>query len=492
MRKIIIRIISVACYLGSLTLTSSCAGFEDINTDPNKISYGNTNPTKLLQDIIYSGHWTVFYRSVSLNSELMQYSVYVSSVNRTSYYEIKANDPLQLWRGLWRWVSAAHHMYTIAEAQDDGNSMAIALTLKIYLMEYLTAIFGDVPYSEALRWGEGEHLPRYDLQKDIYESMLWELDMANSLYNTSKSLDFPERDLLYKGNISKWQKFTNSLHMRLLMRVSKCMEIDAPAEMRRILADPSAYPMFTSNDDAAILRYTGINPFYNQFGPTGSYDVMSTNTRIGKTLTDLMNYADDPRRQYYAQAKGGEYIGIESGMDADYISSVLNISCTYASALSKDDSPSTLMNYAELLFIKAEAAWRGFIPGDAEAIYNEAVTASVRQWCGNSQNVTGLLANPPVKYDGTILQIMQQKYVSQFISGYEAWCDYRRTGMPNMPVGTIMSNHNELGVPTLPTRFVYPAITQSSNATNYHEAVERMGGKDDMLTKVWWAQGTRY
>ena len=150
------------------------------------------------------------------------------------------------------------------------------------------------------------------------------------------------------------------------------------------------------------------------------------------------------------------------------------------------------MSYAELNFILAEAAFRGFIEGDARTYYERGVTASVQEWCGSGQKTDNLLANTPTKYnpDRGLEMIMEQKYIASFLVGYEAWNDYRRTGLPDLPIGPAAQNKDAQGVAHMPTRLIYPIISQSTNYEHYHEAVERMGGKDDMLTKVWWAQGS--
>ena len=492
MKKLVKNII-LGVIVASVALTVSCSGFEEMNIDPNRVLYGSAPPTKLLQNIIYSGHTNVFRHSYNINSELINYAVYYNVSNNAHCYEIRAADVVTPWRNLYQWASSAHHMYKTAIDYEDPNCMAIALTLKIYIMEVVTSMYGDVPYSEALRWDEVPQKPKFDPQEDIYKLMIDELDYANTLYVTSRSLDYPARDLLFGGSIVRWKRFTNSLRLRLLMRASKCTEIDVPALMQEMVNDPTTYPVFTSNADAPILRYSGVSPFFNPFGALGSYDAMHGNTRAGKVLCDLMNPPADPRRSYYFTARGGQYLGMAAGQDGDYYAIARNEACNYNTDLSTNTSPTTLMNYAEVLFIKAEAAFRGFITGSAESYYNDAVTASVRQWTGNeSFNVSSFLDHESVKYNNTLLRIIEQKYVSQYLCGLEAWCDYRRTGLPEMPIGPIMINFNENGVATLPTRLYYPSTTSSTNTENYKAAVERMGGKDDMLTKVWFARGTRY
>lgn len=493
------RYFLTAVFLIVLASLSSCSKFGEMNHNPNQVTYGETNPTKLMQDIIYSGHWTIFYRSWRINSQLMQYSMYVNGQELSSNYDIRATESTQLWNNLFKWASGASHMYRVALEKEDVNSMAIALTLKVYIAEAATSVFGDIPYSEAFMWEDGISHPVYDSQKDVYLKMVAELDSANSLYDTSRKLDYPDRDILYNGDISKWQKFTNSLRLRLLMRMSKnsCEEMDIPAEMDMMFNNPSRYPVFTSNADAAILRYTGVNPNYNGFGETTATDPMSQNNKMGHTLMKLMTDCSDPRLPFYADAKNGEYIGLLSGQTNDYIAANSSSACTYAKALNTDTSPSTLMNYAELLFIAAEASFRGLVSLDrtAEELYNEAVTASVRERTGNESWTPGSFLEAPstAAYNGTIERIMEQKYVAVFLVGFEAWCDYRRTGLPVMPAGPAMVNRDMYGNVVLPTRLRYPLITQTTNHDNWKQAVSELEtGEDDMLSRLWFARGERY
>ena len=79
-------------------------------------------------------------------------------------------------------------------------------------------------------------------------------------------------------------------------------------------------------------------------------------------------------------------------------------------------------------------------------------------------------------------RLMSQKYIAMFFSGFESWYDYRRTGLPIMPVGPAVENDG-----ILPRRFEYPLIVKATNKANYEEASARIGG-DNLKTKVWWQQ----
>lgn len=498
MKRLIITmstaIVAVACIC-----LSSCSHFDELNENPNQITYGNVTPSKLLQDVLYSGHWTVFYRSWRINGQLMQYNIQTNGQELTANYDVRATESETLWNNLYRWASGASHMAVISEAQGDANMQAIGLTLKVYLSEAITSIFGDIPYSEAFKWDELVHHPKYDSQEEVYTKMISELELANSLYDVTLSLDYPERDLLYQGDIARWKKFTNSLRMRLLMRCSKCAmtALDPCAEMQKMLSDPDTYPLFSTNADGAIFHYTGVNPNYNGFGPTTSTDPMTTNMRLCATFVNKLMDSADPRLSFMAKSNNGEYIGLEAGQTNDYIALVAPTCCNFNSGLSTDTAPSTLMNYAELLFIEAEAQLRGLVNTgkSTKDLYDAAVTASVRQWIGREDWTPGVFLQEPstAAYNGSIERIMDQKYLATFLCGYEAWCDYRRTGLPVMKTGPAHVNKDASGNVVLPTRLRYPLITQTSNYDNWMQAVSALEtGDDDMLSRVWFAKGVKY
>jgi hypothetical protein len=136
-----------------------------------------------------------------------------------------------------------------------------------------------------------------------------------------------------------------------------------------------------------------------------------------------------------------------------------------------------LMTYAEVQFILAEAALRGWIAGDAKAYYEAGVQASFEQW-GVAMPADYFSATQP--YDGTLDRIIEQKWFALFFQGLEAWYDYRRTGLPELLPGPANVNGDRV-----PRRFLYPSTEQSLNADNYQAAVDRLGG-DNINISAWW------
>lgn len=204
-----------------------------------------------------------------------------------------------------------------------------------------------------------------------------------------------------------------------------------------------------------------------------------------------MNTTGDQRRGKYMTSVGGAYYGIESGHGNAYIIDAIDNGgigvSRFSSNLQAISTPQAIMTYSELQFILAEAALKGWITTDftAEDYYKRAIKASFDEWSVTLSNSGKelFIAQDQVKYNGTLDRIIEQKWVSLFFSGAESWYDYNRTGLPVMPKGSELDNNG-----VLPTRLRYPSLLQSVNATNYEAAVTRLGGQNDMESKVWWAK----
>ena len=96
-----------------------------------------------------------------------------------------------------------------------------AKVMRVWNFMYLTDIWGDVPYSEALQGFEidGTLTPKYDKQADIYADLLVQLEEANVLL-AGTSISFGTGDLFYGGDPVSWRKFANSLKLRILNRAA--------------------------------------------------------------------------------------------------------------------------------------------------------------------------------------------------------------------------------------------------------------------------------
>lgn len=154
-----------------------------------------------------------------------------------------------------------------------------------------------------------------------------------------------------------------------------------------------------------------------------------------------------------------------------------------------------VMSASEVQFTLAEAAQRGWAAGDAEEHYNAGIAASFAAWGLNNAQAAAYVAQPQVAYDGTLAQIMTQKWISTWSMATISWFDWRRTGLPELH-GTNLTK-----APELPLRFYYPLEERNLNGANVEAANASLqttqysnfgenGDKNSPWSRPWIVQGT--
>jgi hypothetical protein len=474
-RKAIALLLIITCSV----LISCTKDFEEINTDPNRIDA--ISPGTLLNPIIYNMAGFNMGRANEVTFSFMQVALpFPSASGGLHRYDVSENVGNSTWNTSYQWLNNIKEMYNASVNVGDPNYQAIALTLDAWIYANLTDCFGDVPMTEATKGDEGILRPKFDTQKEIYTTLLNKLDSANALYVTTKPMIYGT-DILYGNNVTKWKKFTNSLRLRLLLRVSKKPEMNALAQIRTMVNDPVKYPVFSSNDDAAILKLTGITPLTSPWGRPIDFTSFRA---AGKFFLDSLNAFNDPRRAKFttmARSLNGTtnmgYIGIPAGYAGsesqfNYIPSNVNQALVTAPMIVP------IMSYAEVELIKAELEYFSNNGAAAKTAYERGVRAAIEQW--SIVMPADYFANANAAYNGTFSRIMLQKYYALYFTDYQQWFEYRRTGLPVLPVAEGMVNNKKM-----PVRFKYPIAVRTNNPANYGSAVQSLGA-DDINTKVWW------
>ncbi len=359
------------------------------------------------------------------------------------------------------------------------NQIGVAMILRAWAFMNITDTWGDVPFTEA--HDPTILTPTYDRQSDIYPALISDLKSAASMLNPNATA--MTGDLLFNGDIGGWIKFANSLRTRLAMRMS---EVDAAAA-QAALNDALSGPVFESNADNAAMAF---QPELNQSNPLFQEFEVQMWTYIAKPLVDLMtqnNTISDPRLPIYASPnQNGLYVGLPYGLDDGASSAIAQDSCSYPGEFVRAaEYESIFMTYAELLFIRAEAAERGWISGDAASLYNSAVHANMEFWGVSDVDANAYLAQPSVQYNsGNWRQILsEQKYISMYMQGYQVWSEWRRLDYPVLQVPAGAQN----GATDIPRRFFYNTTERSLNGDNLDAATAAMGG-DNFNVRVWWDQ----
>lgn len=449
-------------------LFGGCGNFdEDINVDPNNPSTASAsqliaNASLALQDVSHnlSGQFLAQYLS---EVEYQDASTY--PVTSTSFYG-------------WYQGPLMNLQTVLNNDLGNVNQQAVAKILKAYYMWHVTDRWGDVPFSESLQ-GTAELTPTYDTQESIYDALFTLLKEAEAQFDPS--LNIPD-DIIYGGNIQKWQKLSNSIRLLMALRISNANESKGQTEFNDALTDG----IMDSNDDSFIFHHLADanhqSYWYSQIDP-----VLGRGREwwaVSETLVEHMEPVNDPRLPVYARPNGdGAYVGLTFGtlgvVDASEVSLL-------GTEIWAQDAPVYLITYPQILFALAEATKEGWVAGgdaEAENYYNSAIEHSLLQWTGTTDEYASFIAEPGVAYAPAsgLEQIATQRYVHLFMNGYDAWANWRRTGFPDNVVSP--------GGRDIPTRQIYTETEQFNNTENYNAAVQRQfGGNDDLYGNVWWDQ----
>ncbi|NLP58777.1 SusD/RagB family nutrient-binding outer membrane lipoprotein [Lutibacter sp. B1] len=461
---------------GLLVSVSCDSNFDEINQDPN-------NPTAVPADLLIPG----VIRSAQNNS----YSTFIGGdmgacwsqhfakvqYNDEERYTPRQNVITSVWNNFYEDViSDANAMYINAESEDNNNMKGVALTLQAYGFAFLTDVYGDIPFTEAIKAEEGIIAPAYDSQETVYKGILSMLDNAIALLNTSGSID-ATNDILYGGDASLWKKFASSLKFRVLMRASDKMNVAS-----QLQALVSAGNLFNTNDDEAKLVYLGADPSANPlyetivFGTRGEW-------KINSAIVEILQNSGDPRLSVYAgENADGEFRGKPSGYtdvpNDDY--NYENVSPLGEFYL-RPELPGFFISNSELKFLMAEAATKGYISGNANNYFKEAIAASLEfnevPAAESTSFLDSQILNP--EKSAALKQIATQNWVALFSQGVESWTEWRRTGYPELTPAI------EGALKEIPSRYNYPTTESSVNKANYDAAVASQG-PDLLTTPIWW------
>ena len=393
------------------------------------------------------------------------------------------------------------------KAGDEPLLWGPAQVMRSLIFGYVTDVWGDVPYSEALKL-RGEQpilLPVYDPQKNIYDGLFADLSEAVTAMSAGGLQNLGDADPIYGGDALKWQRFGNSLRARHAMRLANVDQATAKAQLSAAMAAPGG--LIQSNEDNAAIAWPGDGIYDN---PWSANNKARDDHRLSKTLVDVMLPYGDPRLGVYGQptqcfVQGGagcpanppKYAGLVNGLSATDAAAFAKITsrpgmifystpdfCVGCPALPGATTPNFIMTYAEVSFTLAEAAQRGWIGGSAANYYAQGIRASMEQWgVTDDAEINAFLATPGIAYQpGTGLrQIALQKWIALFTDGIQGWSEWRRTCVPE----TVRPGPDAV-IPTVPRRYQYSTREHSVNAANVDAAVARQGGEDSFTVRMYW------
>lgn len=407
-----------------------------------------------------------------------------------------------------------------AEELNDAKSFplyhAIAKILKVATMHRVSDYYGPILYTN---FGKNNAAP--ETQEQVYTQFFADLDTAIKILKTYEgNISFADADIMMpegKRTPAQWLKFANSLRLRLGIRVSNVAPGMASEQVKAAL-DPSNGGVLEKANET-VGQYGVRNPL----GAVGAWSEVFMNASMESFLT---GYQDPRLSIYYRPAAGGvteaqgnvpelkpikgTYKGVRQG------SGVKDSRYVYHSPTAiTTNSNIIVMTAAEVWFLRAEAALRGFTTESEENCYLEGVKTSFTQWDANNVDKYLESNNTPAnyvdafdaKFNGTattsitpkwdpsaapeqmLERIITQKWIALYPEGCEAWAEQRRTGYPKLLKVVVNNNDKEIDTDIMIRRVQFPQDYKTNNATLYNSLVTALGSADTGGTRLWWDTG---
>lgn len=456
-----------------LSFTFGCEEkLDELNENDNLPT--EARPALLMPSVIFNTAEIMTTTAWRYTDQLMQYHTVSDAVDFNTY-NFTPGVTSDVWDELYLALGNAKLME--ASAVEDGLQAYVGASyvLQAYIGATLTELWIDAPFTLAGLGIEGNIQPKYDNQEVIYNEVLNLLEQANTIFASAPSF-VQGGDIIFNGDVLKWQKLSNSLRLRYLLRLSNVSSVNSPSQIASIIENPSSFPIFENNEDDAAYDYTGVSPSISAILNLTS---LADLTLFNEAYVDYLQPIGDPRLDFFARRPTndpmGSHVGVESGIidpsnQRDDVSAS-RLDLFFQNPGLKDF---TFMSFSEVEFIRAEAALNGWTGEDAQTHYEAAISANMSFW--GLTIPEDYFIQTDAAWNSTLERLITQKWISFYNTGsIEAWGDYKRTGLPDLIPGPANVTSG-----VVPTRFLYPLSEQSLNSINYREASNRIGGDNNI------------
>ncbi|PVH24317.1 SusD/RagB family nutrient-binding outer membrane lipoprotein [Sphingobacterium corticibacter] len=526
---------------------SGCKDLTELNINPNGVSEENANPNLLLTTIL-TGMGSKYNELSFVNlGGVVQHTQYDAWFDSHNDYEWTGG--ILSWDPYYGYLRDNELLRRHAEEQGLEFHHGVSLVVRAYLFGLITDLWGDAPYTDAVKAELGDvkyNFPKFDSQEVIYKGIIEELAQANELLSKpdgAYTSILPAADVFFNGQASKWRRFANALALRYYMRLSEKETAFARQGIEQIMADPNKFPIISSVEEEVLMSFAGNNAA-DSWPSNTVYDASGSSYRrvkMASTLVNRLQAINDPRLAIWAKKveiplqvsateppKTSKIVngvrilspdmvqGIAIDTDPEYVGlppsgsknpSAYNLNPTpgqtsmnphvsYINDIYREAKgdllKARLLSAAEVDFILAEAAWKGWnLPASAKTYYERGILHSLESW-GSANAYATYIQQNGVAFQNTQAQILEQKWIASWTTAAQSWFDYRRTGLPALKAGPSAIRTQ------LPVRIPYMPNEMSVNQKNAEEALTRIekttysqaDNENSAWSKPWLLQGT--
>lgn len=536
----------LACFWGFVIGFSCTDGFREINTDLSgitdeemKIDFNHIGiPLDIIQQGIYFNYdfgkgknWP-YQIMQNLNADM--FSGYMHDYKPHNGGSCNSDYNLQDgWNGTDWGYTYAYVLPRIKKLEDSTcvafpAVYAVTKILKVEVMHRIADIYGPIIYT---RFDNKSENYSPDSQQEAYMAFFEDLEEAVTILEEyeEKGMEvsfLPDFDILLDGRLSSWIRFANSLRMRLAIRIA--MADPGKARSEFLKSADSRYGVFEQADEGVSVSTR--NGYQN---PLGEINRVWGEVFMNASMESILNGYEDPRRELYFEpcsdnpvllaSEGGmptrfpiagKYKGIRQGTCFSHL-----LYASHSKIYVNQSTEPLLMTAAEVWFLRAEAALRGWTAEDAGNCYRTGIRTSFKQWGADGvedylqSSRTGAdyidtfdptndiearclvsprweeSASPEVKLE----KILTQKWLAVFPEGDEAWAEQRRTGYPRLfPVRFNNSKDGCIDTEIMIRRLNFPADLADTEPALYEELVRALGKPDHAGSRLWWDTGRNF
>jgi Susd and RagB outer membrane lipoprotein len=507
----------LALAISSGVYFSSCTkDFEEINANKTKITELTKTEFPYLFSKAQSASSYAFWRyQVAQNLFADLYCQYFAT---TATYFPSDRYVMRMDWLRWHWLpiytEAVPQLKTLLTQTDASSAEnALAKIMWVYTFHRVTDYYGPIPYFKA---GEPNRNVTYDAQDKIYDDFFVKLNEAVTVLRTKTSeKPYGNFDLIYKGDVSKWIKFANTLRLRLALRISKANPAKAKTEAEAAVAGG----VMTDIADDALMAKSDAGDDFNGLSGIAVWNEF----RMSASMESVLKGYSDPRMAIYFQPASGTrtFEGLRNGLTPAQLGEAINgpnansnVGERWArgsgSAWARQGTaPQNIMHTAEAFLLRAEGALNGWSMGStAKDMYEKGIDASMRQWgISDAAAITAYtnstakpiapedgikspaMTNIEIRWGATEAiqreQIGTQKWLALYPDGLEAFAEFRRSRFPKL-YQVANSENADLPSGTFIRRIPFLDVEKTSNPDAIPEAVRLLGGADKVSTPLWW------
>lgn len=437
--------ISTVILVSMAFLFSSCDSYLDVNDDPDAIL---ENPGVFLLPSIEISLASAIGGTFALHGSL--WTQYYNQNNTANQYrtiidmDLRADDGDNLWVELYS--SALSDIqklkeHSLATETYNPRLFLIATVLESYTFQIVFDAYGQAPYTEAFKGESNSNFnPGFDDGEDMYPLLVDAIDNALALYNEfnpdgSSALsvlgaDERDKDYIFRGDMDSWVSFANSVKLKLAMR-----NLDFDSDWATaVIAEVESENNYLATDAMLDIFENEVNKENPLFAQDQNLNT-TINLVANRTLSEFWTNNGDPREALTYQSNTSGNLLLDHGDHK--ATTATNPPNSNRVPILVGSRPVYLFTTSEVDFFRAELVVRGVITGDAQALYNSAVSSAFSRVGASAATATTsfLAAGMPYEFSATAADQMRdigvQKWAAMAnVNPFEGFIEMHRLDYP--------------------------------------------------------------